>query len=126
MAFQVSTAQYNLTVRAGNSGSVQNEAGLEVILTAGTPPVPVDMTGDEIVFRVMAGATQALRKTTATGITVNIATGRITVPLTVQDSRTLQTAGQVLTYDLERRPAAGGQRTILAGRVLIEGSANDD
>lgn len=119
------TAQYNFTVRAGNSGSVENEAGLEVILTAGVPPVPVNMTGDTIVFRVMPGGVQALRKTTP-AISVNITSGRITVPLTVEDSRALQAAGEVLTYDLERRPAAGGQRTILAGRVFVEAGSNDD
>lgn len=119
------TARYDFTVRAGNSGSVENEAGLELILTA--DDVPVDMTGDEIVFRVFGCAAQVLRKTTASGITVNIATARITVPLTVEDSRTLEAAsGGVLSYDVERRPAAGGQRTILAGRVLIEAGVNDD
>jgi hypothetical protein len=119
------TAQYNFTVRAGNSGSVENEVGLEVILTAGNPPAPVDMSGDAIVFRVLSGTVQALRKETP-AILVNLTTGRITVPLTVADSRTLQAAGGVLTYDLERRPAAGGQRTIVAGRVFVEEAANDD
>lgn len=120
------TLYYNFSVRAGNSGSVENEAGLELILTAGTPPAPVDMTGDEIVFRVTAHSTQVLRKTTASGITVNLATGRITIPLTVEDSRTLRASGRTLTYDVERRPAAGGQRTILAGRISVVEGANDD
>jgi len=117
------TARYNFRVRAGNSGSVENEAGLEAIITTGG--VPVDMTGDTIVFRVLAAGVQVLRKTNP-AILVDIPTARITVPLTTADSRTLEAAGGRLNYDLERRTVAGGQRTLLCGEVFVEPGANDD
>lgn len=114
---------HNFTIRAGNSGTVDNERGIVVrVLVA---DLPLDLTGNTIVWRVLLSGTQIMRKTSADGITVDLPTAEIVVPITVEDSRTLEAAGLGLTYDLERR-ASGLQRTVLAGSIFIEPGANDD
>lgn len=120
-------------IRAGNSGTVENELGLVVNVLVGS--APLDMTGNEIVFRVMSGATQVLRKTSPSGITLANGTdgngaasavpNKITVPFTVAENRTLEAAGTGLTYELERR-FSGNQRVILEGSLFVTPGANDD
>jgi hypothetical protein len=129
------TESLDLKIRAGNSGLVTNDLGLVVNLIVGTEPL--DLTGQEVVFRVLQGSTQVLRKTT-TGGAITLTNGtdldgaasavpnRITVPISVTESRTLEAAGAGLTYDLERRPAGGSQRTIIAGNIFVEPGSNDD
>ncbi len=111
-------------VWAGNSGTVENPAGIEIVLKAGTPPAPVDLTGSEIVFRAVLGS-GVIRKTSANGgITIVELEGRITVPITVADSR-LMTAGDRWRYEIERR-IGGSERTIICGELIAAGGANDD
>jgi hypothetical protein len=137
------TATHDITIRAGNSGTVGdtgNELGLVVNVLVGAPgaEVPFDMTGQTAVFRVLQGgnAMQVLRKDSLTGgVTLTTGTDRngaasavpnkITVPISVAESRTLEAAGAGLTYDLERRQS-GNQRTLLTGNIFIEPGANDD
>lgn len=120
----MTTAAFNYTVRAGNSGTLQNERGIVVRVKVGNDPL--DLTGNEIVFRVLRrGGAQVLRKTTESGVTVDLETAEIVVPITVADSRALEVAGLGLTYDIERR-AIGLQRTIVAGSLFVEPGANDD
>jgi hypothetical protein len=134
----------DLTIRAGNSGTVGpdggNELGLVVNLLIGLTgaEVPFDLTGQTVVFRVLQGGNilQVLRKDSLTGgVTLTNGTDRngaasvvpnkITVPITVAESRTLEAAGTGLTYDLERRQG-GNQRVLLTGNIFIEAGANDD
>lgn len=117
------TGTRDFTIRAGNSGTDANERGIVVRVKVAT--TPLDLTGNTIVFRVLKDGTQVLRKTTAGDITVDIPTAEIVVPITVAESRTLEAAGQGLTYDIERR-ATGVQRTILSGSIFVEPGANDD
>lgn len=124
---------YDLTVRAGNSGTVQNALGLVVNLIVGTDPL--DLSGQTVIWRVTQGGTQVLRKDTSTGITLTNGTdlagaasavpNLVTVPITVAESRTLEAAGAGLTYDLEVRTGSD-QRTYLSGNVFVEAGANDD
>lgn len=128
------TGTHDVTIRAGNSGTTANELGIVLNLLVGS--APLDLTGQEVVFRVLRDGVQVLRKTTASGITLTNGTDAagaasavpnlITVPITVAESRTLEAAGGALTYDVERRPAGGAQRTIIAGMIFIEPGANDD
>lgn len=130
----------NLTIRAGNSGTVGdtgNELGLVVNLLVGPSgqEEPFDMTGQTVVFRIRRGTTEVLRKSTADSITLTEGTNltgaasgvnnKIIVPITVAESRTIAAAGQRLTYDLERRQGSN-QRTLLSGSVFVQPGANDD
>lgn len=117
------TASYNFTIRAGNSGTVDNERGIVVRVVVAD--LPLDLNGNTIVWRVLLWGTQIMRKTSADGITVDLPTAEIVVPITVEDSRTLEAAGPGVIYDLERRSSTQ-QRTILAGQIFIEPGANDD
>ena len=128
------TGTHDFTIRAGNSGTTENELGIVLNLLVGS--APLDLTGQEVVFRVLRDGAQVLRKTTASGITLTNGTDAagaaspapnlITVPISVADSRALEAAGGALTYDVERRPGGGAQRTIIAGVIFIEPGANDD
>lgn len=116
--------KYDVTVRAGNSGTALNEAGIVArVLVAGTP---LDLTGNTIVFRVLDRAgTQIVRKDTASGITVDIPTGTVTIPVTVAESRLYEAAGAGLRWEVERR-IGGLQRTFLGGALLVAPGVNDD
>lgn len=134
------TTTFDITVRAGNSGTVGdtgNDLGLvaNFLVGASGAEEPFDLTGQTVVFRVLRGGTEILRKVSPTDITVSTGTDRndgvsavpnkITVPVSVTDSRTLEAAGTGLTYDLERRNGSV-QRTLLTGNIFIEPGANDD
>lgn len=127
--------KYDFEVRAGNTGTVKNEIGLELTLKAGSPPAPVDLSDSEFVFivRPSAGQKPVIRKTSASGggIVVTTNTGKVSVPLTVADTRALWGAatGQkvVLQYELERRRTSPAtQRTVLHGTVTVLPGVNDD
>ncbi len=130
-------ATHNITIRTGNSGTTDNELGLvlNLLIGASGAEVPFDLTGQTVAFRVLHGATEVLRKDTSGAVTLTNGTDRsgaasavpnkITIPVTVADSRLLESAGYGLTYDVERRQG-GLQRTILTGNVFIEAGANDD
>lgn len=118
--------EYQFEVVVGNSGVAANPAGIVVRLRSGDPPVPVDLTGSEIVFRAALGV-NAIRKTSADGgVTVDLATATITVPLAAADTRKLA-AGKPMPFELERRDAATGlERTLLRGQLMPIGGINDD
>jgi len=118
--------KYDFRVRAGNSGTTGNGAGLVIIVSEGDPPALVNLTGQTVVFRAMSkSGVQVVRKDMSTGIVVDIALAKITVPITVAESRLMATNGPDLTYDLERRNGAE-QRTLLFGSITVDGSSNDD
>ena len=134
------TQTHDFAIRAGNSGTVsigQDIGGndLGIVLNLLVDGAPFDLTGQTVIFRVMQGATEVLRKASPAAITLSNGTdasgaaaavpNRITIPISVAESRTLEAAGAPLTYDVERRSGAT-QRTIIAGNIFIEPGANDD
>lgn len=125
---------YDVTVRAGNSGTTVNEAGIVANCLVGT--APLDMTGNEIVFRVLDRAgLQILRKTTSSGITLTNGTdgngaasavpNLVTIPIAVSESRQFEVAGSGLRYEVERR-IGSLQRTFMSGNLFVEPGVNDD
>jgi hypothetical protein len=125
--------KYDFAVRAGNSGTVKHEIGLEVVVKAGTPPAPVSLVGQELVFLVREAPERPvlLRKTSADGgIDVKPAEGRVLVPFSVADTRSLIEGAapgvdRALTYELERR-SGNAQRVVLFGTLTVIRGANDD
>jgi hypothetical protein len=118
------TDTYHLRLRAGNSGTIDNELGLVVQLLV--DDAPLDLTGALIVFRIVDERGQeVMEKTSAGTITVDLPTATITVPFTVADSRALSLIRPRMRYDMERR-LGSLQRTFLVGPVTVEASANDD
>lgn len=66
----------DFVVQVGNSGVAENPDGIVLVLKAGTPPVPVDLTGSEIIFRATMGE-KIIRKSSATNaISVDALAGR--------------------------------------------------
>jgi hypothetical protein len=118
------TDTYNIKIRAGNSGTEANELGLVCqILVADEP---YDLTGQDIIFRVIdAAGQQVIRKDSDDEITVDIETATITVPITVEESRTLAAAPLRMRYEMERQ-SGSLQRTFLVGDILIARGVNDD
>lgn len=125
---------YDVTVRAGNSGTTANEAGIVANMLVGT--APLNLTGNEIVFRVLDRAgVQIVRKTTASGITLTNGTdgsgvasavpNLVTIPVTVAESRLYEAAGSGLRWEAERR-IGGLQRTFIGGNLFVEPGVNDD
>lgn len=125
--------RYDFEVRAGNSGTVKNESGLELALKAGTPPLPIDLSDSSFVLVVRASVNQPplLRKTSEAGggITVAAEDGRISIPFTAAETRALWGAAAgpkvVLQYELERRRPQS-ERTVLFGAVTVLPGVNDD
>lgn len=114
----------NFTIWIGNSGTAENPGGIVAVLKAGSPPAPENLTGVEIVFRATNGA-QVIRKTSVGGgITVEPLAGRITIPISVAESRLFGPTGR-WRYEIERR-AAGAERTIMTGELIPAGGRNDD
>ena len=132
------TMKQQITVRAGNSGTVGPSGGsdLGLVLNARVGDDGMDLTGQEIVFRVWARGEEVLRKDTSDGVTLSEGTdaagdpsgvqNKITVEITVADSRTLQASGPALRYEVERQPSATEQRTIIYGPLIVEPGVNDD
>jgi hypothetical protein len=113
-------ARRDFTIRAGNSGTTENPAGIVIVLKA--DGVAENLTGSVIVFRAVNVGTEVLRKDSTDGITVNATAGKITVPITVAESRALPPAS---LYEIEQR-LDGGQRTRLSGRLIVIRGVNDD
>jgi hypothetical protein len=116
----------NFTIWIGNTGTVENPSGIVFVMKAGSTPVPVDLTGSEIIFLVrnMSGGL-VLRKTSANGgITLDALAGKITIPITAPETRLMQ-VGARLKYEVERR-ISGIERTVLTGELVPAGGVNDD
>ena len=124
---------YDFELLAGNSGTISNEAGLELALktTVSGDRVPLDLQDDEIVFvaRPSPRPPPALRMARSTGQIIVVADqGRILIPFSAAETRALGSPDKIVAmrYEVERRPAGGGQRTVLAGVVTILPGVNDD
>ena len=124
---------YNFEVRAGNSGTVKNEAGLEIVLKSGDPPLPVDLSDSSFVFSVLRdrGQPLTLEKTSEVGggILVDADDGRVTVPFTSDDTRAMfgRSSNPLVSviYQLDRiRPQS--ERTVLFGSITVLAGVSDD
>jgi hypothetical protein len=130
------STRYDFSMRAGNSGTTENENGLELVLKrhAESGLETVDLSNSSFVFiaRASSDAAITLRFTSTEQIQVLAPEGRVVVPFSVADSRLLHSAGAPagqgrvrMIYELERR-YDGAQRTILFGQIAIEPGINDD
>lgn len=114
--------QANWTIRAGNSGTVESEAGLVFRLLEADGVTPRDLTGATFICRITdASGGEALRKTA----TVTLLTAEVEIPITVAESRTLAAAQRPLAYEVERRQGTD-QRTEISGVIFTIPGANDD
>jgi hypothetical protein len=130
------STRYDFSMRAGNSGSTDNENGLEVLIKrqAVSGLEAENLSGSDFVFiaRASSDSPVTLRFTSAERIQVLALEGRVVVPFSVADSRLLHSAGAPagqgrvrMIYELERR-YEGAQRAILFGQITIEPGINDD
>ena len=114
---------YDFSVRAGNTGTEGNEAGL-VIQEPDTRPVAdyeyVFITGE-------FGSATTIRKTSSDGgILKDTAENTVTIPFTTVETRSLLAATTDVAYEIERRTDAPTQRTILQGSISVIQGVNDD
>ena len=115
---------YDFSVKQGNSGTLDNPAGLVVVLRTNDGQ-PRDLTGTELVFCAHWERQPRIRMTSGDGaITLEESAGRITVPFPVATFRDVSSR-KMVRYELELRQG-GEQRTILKGRITVEEGFNDD
>ena len=128
---------YDIEVLAGNSGTTRHDVGIELVLKemADGVPVPVDLTGAEAVLVVRSTARASdplLRKTSDDGgVILTPVEGRIMVPLSVDDTRSLWADAIGVEvwrpFEIELRREGGSvQRTVLCGRIKVLAGVNDD
>lgn len=116
---------FNFAVRAGDTGAVHNEAGLEVVIKAGSPPAPVALGDDVLVFTCATalGADPLFTKTsTDGGVTVAPEDGFVRVPFTSVNTLAMLAAvaetGRPLVYALKRLRGAA-IKTELTGEITV-------
>lgn len=120
----MATPAYDFTVRKGNSGTVQNSAGL-VFRLRDSEGNPLDPTGRTYVFFAKLYGDEIVKLSSADSeITVVAETCKITVPLET-DTFANVTPGAPVRYEVEDRSATE-QITRLAGKITIEAGLNDD
>lgn len=113
---------YTYHVRAGDSGTVENHEGVVIVYKAGTPPVPVNLTGSVFAFEVDApqGGLLIERSSETGGVLVTPLAGAVTAPLTVEDNRAIVAAirqrGDGLRYRIIRE-VGQTRRTIFSGLI---------
>lgn len=87
--------------------------------------VPLDVTGSELVWRVVVVGTEVLRRSTPDGVVITSTVGRVEIPISVADTRLLP-AGSAARYELEQR-IDGIERTLVYGSLLVSvWGGNDD
>ena len=110
----------NFAIIPGNSGIVENPDGIVIILKADGEPE--NLTGSNFVFRAVNGGVELIRKDTDSGVVIDALAGKVTIPITVAESRSLP---QICRYEIEQRLGAA-QRTRLRGQLVTVGGVNDD
>ena len=113
---------YNFTVRAGNTGTVENQSGLSFTETEARA-----VADYEYVFFTATFDGGSIRKTSATGdILKDTTENTVTVPFTTAETRSMLVPGTSIAYEMERRTADPTQVTFLTGEISVLGSLNDD
>lgn len=114
-------AERNFAITPGNSGTADNPDGIVIVLKSdGTPE---NLTGSNVVFRVVNDSgVELIRKDTSVDVVVDALAGKVTIPITVAESRVLP---QMSRYEIEQRLGTS-QRTRLRGRLVATGGVNDD
>lgn len=120
----MSIPTYNFDILSGNSGAVNNPNGIVFTLTD-SEGVIQDLTGSEFVFITTEYNGVFIRKTSSDGgITIDLPTAKVTIPITLADSNSLAGIGSVC-YEVEQR-VNGTQRTRLRGDINVIVGINDD
>ncbi|MEO1138936.1 MAG: hypothetical protein AAFW87_05715 [Pseudomonadota bacterium] len=115
---------YDFSVKQGNSGTVQNPAGLVVHLKE-QDGSPRDLSNGEILFfAYWQGETRVRMSSAASEIAIDTVLGSITVAFDVQTFRAAR-AGATVFYEVEHRQG-DEQRTVLQGKIEIQSGINDD
>ena len=115
---------YDFHVKSGNTGTIENPAGL-VVRLQDDKGAPRDLSGMIFVFFAhWSGKTHIKRSSADGAITLDAIAGKITVPFGVKDFAAAR-AGQDIRYELEQRNNAE-QRTILEGKITLEAGISDD
>ena len=114
---------YNFTLKQGNSGTLQNERGIELNLKD-KDGAAVDLSGWDVVFYARYGSDKLTLSSADGAIAVDAAAGAITIPISVAHSRTFR-AGTNVRYEIERSKG-DDQRTIIEGVLHILEGINDD
>lgn len=120
----MSIPTYNFEILAGNSGTVSNPNGIVFTLTDSEGAVQ-DLSGSIFVFTTTEYNGISLQKTSADGgIIIDIPTAKVTIPITVADSRILTGINSVC-YEVEQQ-VGSTQRTRLKGDINVITGVNDD
>lgn len=110
----------DLPIWAGNTSDV----ALRLWLDDGRT-VPMDLTGSDLVWRVVVGGAEVLRRMTPDGVVITATVGRVEIPISAADTRRLPT-GSTARYELEQR-VDGIERTLVYGSLLVSlWGGNDD
>ena len=114
---------HNFTLKQGNSGTLENSAGIDLSLKDENGDA-VDLTGWEITFYARYGNDRLTLSSTDGDVSVDAPAGAVRVPISVAHSRVFR-AGTNVRYEIERRKGAD-QRTIVEGVLHILEGINDD
>ena len=120
----MSIPTYDFSVKAGNTGTIENPDGL-VVRVQDDAGNPRDLSTMEIVFFAhWSGKTRIKRSSADNQISLDTQAGKITVAFGTGDFSDAR-AGQDIRYELEQREN-GHQRTILQGKITLHAGISDD
>ncbi|MCH2077673.1 MAG: hypothetical protein MK180_12490 [Rhodobacteraceae bacterium] len=116
--------KFNFSVKQGNTGTVENPAGLVMTIKDETGTTR-DLTGAEIIFFAQWDNAIQLRYSSGAGeVIVDPLEGKVTVPFASTVFRDVSSRKNV-RYELELRQN-GEQRTVLEGSIAVVAGFNDD
>ena len=116
--------RFNFSVKQGNTGTIENPAGLVMTIKDETGATR-DLNGAELIFFAQWDNTVQLRFTSAASeVVVDEVEGKVTVPFAADVFRGVSTRKNV-RYELELRQGTE-QRTVLEGSITVIAGINDD
>lgn len=118
------TPNYNFKIKSGNSGTISNPNGIEIIVVDSNDN-PIDFTGWDVYFFAGYKGNPSVIKSTIEGdVLLDHENGHITVPITVEDSRRFPSNSNII-YEIEKRSGLE-QRIVVEGKIEIVGGINGD